>query len=125
METEMDDNHPETLSRRTFGQLAAFAALAAGLGASGARAATEEDPLLDYVPDSQDQVYLLRRISGIKMRHWQDHFSNISRGAILSDTNDRVLHFWAPDGFYRVYPQQHCRRAAAAVNHGHAVHLSW
>jgi hypothetical protein len=104
METEMDDNHPETLSRRTFGQLAAFAALAAGLGASGARAATEEDPLLDYVPDSQDQVYLLRRISGIKMRHWQDHFSNISRGAILSDTNDRVLHFWAPDGFYRVYP---------------------
>jgi lipoprotein-anchoring transpeptidase ErfK/SrfK len=104
MEADMDNNHPGSLNRRTFGLLAAWATLTASLGASGARAATEDDPLLDYVPDSQDHVYLLRRISGIKMRNWQDHFSTVSRGAILSDTNDRVLHFWDSDGFYRVYP---------------------
>lgn len=90
-----------SLTRRAFARLAGGSALAAIGGA--AFAATEEDPLRnDYVPDSQDR--LLRRISSLKMRAWQDHFDNISKDAILCDINDRALHYWGADGFYRVYP---------------------
>ncbi len=91
------------LDRRRLGLLAGWALLSAGF-ATGARAAVEEDLLRDYVPDAQDRGYLLRRISGLKMRNAQDYFGDLSRSAILSDTNDRVLHFWGADGFYRVYP---------------------
>ena len=90
--------------RRTLGLLAGWALLTAGLGTSRAQAAVEEDLLRDYVPDSQDQGQLMRRISGLRLRSWQEYFSDISRDAILSDTNDRVLHYWGADGFYRVYP---------------------
>ncbi|HPG23837.1 MAG TPA: L,D-transpeptidase [Amaricoccus sp.] len=90
-------------TRRAFGRLAALAALGAGLGATGALASTEEVGLDDYVPDAQD-ARLLRRISSLRMRRWQDHFDSISMDAILADTNDRVLHYWGSDGFYRVYP---------------------
>ena len=83
-------------TRRAFGRLAALAAL-------GALASTEEVGLDDYVPDAQD-ARLLRRISSLRMRRWQDHFDSISMDAILADTNDRVLHYWGSDGFYRVYP---------------------
>lgn len=100
----MHENMPTRLDRRRFGMLAAWTVLAAGLTAGRVSAAVEEDLLRDYVPDAQDRSYLLRRISGLKMRNWQDHFSDISRDAILSDTNDRVLHYWGRDGFYRVYP---------------------
>jgi lipoprotein-anchoring transpeptidase ErfK/SrfK len=103
-ETVMSDDRSRMHSRRSFGLLAAWAALTAGFGASGALAATEEDLLRDYVPDSQDRAQLLRRVSALRIRSWQDHFSDISRDAILSDTNDRVLHYWGRDGFYRVYP---------------------
>lgn len=94
--------------RRRFLGLA-FAGTAAGLlGARPAFAALDEqrdpDPLRDFVPDSEDRPRLLRRISALRTREWQDHFSSISMGAILCDTNDRVLHFWDSDGFYRIYP---------------------
>ena len=89
------------LTRRAFARLAGGSALAAIGGA--AFAATEEDPLQnDYVPDSQDR--LLRRISSLRMREWQDYFDNLSKDAILCDIEDRALHYWGADGFYRVYP---------------------
>ena len=57
------------LTRRAFARLAGGSALAAIGGA--AFASTEEDPLQDdFVPDSQDR--LLRRISSLRMREWQD-----------------------------------------------------
>lgn len=99
-----EKNAPTRIDRRRFGIMAAWTMLSAGLAAGGASAAVEEDLLRDYVPDAQDRSYLMRRISGLKMRNWQDHFSDLSRDAILSDTNDRVLHYWGRDGFYRVYP---------------------
>ena len=37
-------------------------------------------------------------------RGWQDHFSSIAQDAILVNVNDRVLHYWGSDGFYRIYP---------------------
>jgi hypothetical protein len=94
---------PAGLTRRAFTRLAAGTA-AAGLLGGAALAATEEDPLRDYVPDSQDSQYIKRRISALRMRNWQDYFDSINQDAILCDTRDRVLHYWAADGFYRVYP---------------------
>ena len=94
----------DRMNRRAFTRLAAGAAI--GVAASGAAfAATEEDPLVnDYVPDSQDLPRLLRRISSLRTREWQDYFSDLSQDAILADTSDRVLHYWGSDGFYRIYP---------------------
>ena len=54
--------------------------------------------------DFQDSLRLLRRISGLHTESWQNHFSSISKDAILVKVNDRVLHYWGSDGFYRIYP---------------------
>ena len=35
---------------------------------------------------------------------WRDHFPTIDNDAILCVVNDRVLHYWGADGFYRIYP---------------------
>lgn len=106
------------LTRRAFARLAGGSALAAIGGA--AFASTEEDPLQDdFVPDSQDR--LLRRISSLRMREWQDYFDNLSKDAILCDIEDRALHYWGADGFYRVYPtsvpltEEMTRRGRTAV----------
>ena len=47
---------------------------------------------------------LLRRVSGLKTRRWQDYFSSVAKDCILCDIRDRVLHYWGSDGFYRIYP---------------------
>lgn len=104
----MADEHFR-MDRRSFGRLALGAA-ATGLSLTGAGVAfaqeveTDGDPLRSYVPDSQDQATLKRRVSGSISRNWQDHFPSIGNSAILADTNDRVLHLWGADGFYRIYP---------------------
>jgi hypothetical protein len=94
------------LDRRSFGRLAlgGIAGAVAASAAGGALAATEEDALHDYVTDSQDSMRLLRRISGLHTERWQNHFGSISQDAILVKVNDRVLHYWGADGFYRIYP---------------------
>ena len=92
-----------TMNRRSFTRIAA-AGLALGAVGGRAFAATEEEALRDYVPDSQDVPRLLRRISGMKTHNWQEYFSDLSQDAILVIVNDRVLHYWGSDGFYRIYP---------------------
>jgi hypothetical protein len=94
----------DLMSRRSFTRLAAGLTLGACGLAGAARAATEEEPLHDYVPDSQDTPRLLRRISGMRTLHWQDYFSSVANDCILCNINDRVLHYWGSDGFYRIYP---------------------
>ena len=97
------------MDRRVFGRLA-FGAAAAGLtlaqgaGAFAQEVESEGDPLRAYVPDSQDSHTLKRRVSGSISRNWQDYFGSVENSAILADTNDRVLHLWTADGFYRIYP---------------------
>ena len=44
-------------------------------------------------------------ISAFRTHRWQDHFSNLKNGAILSDTNTRMLQFWSEDGsIAKLYP---------------------
>ena len=101
-----DSDARRRLDRRAFGRLAlgGLAGAAAASVAGGALAATEEDALHDYVTDAQDPMQLLRRISGLHTERWQDHFGSIGQDAILVKVNDRVLHYWGSDGFYRIYP---------------------
>jgi len=101
----MSSNTGDKISRRSFTRLASGLAAGAVGVASGlpAFAVTQDQALRDYVPDSQDNR-LLRRISSLKTYRWQDHFDSIANDAILCDTNDRALHYWGADGFYRIYP---------------------
>lgn len=94
------------LDRRAFTRLAAGSlAGAAGLALGGSAFGAESDePLHDYVPDSQDKQTILRRISGLHTARWQDHFDSIENDAIYVIISDRVLHYWGADGFYRIYP---------------------
>lgn len=44
------------------------------------------------------------RISGLRTRDWRDHFPSLKNDAILAVIDDRALHYWGEDGFYRIYP---------------------
>ncbi|MBB5222879.1 hypothetical protein HNP73_002826 [Amaricoccus macauensis] len=44
------------------------------------------------------------RISGLRSRDWRDHFPSLKNDAILAVIDDRALHYWGEDGFYRIYP---------------------
>lgn len=93
------------MDRRTFGRLAiGLAAGAAAFATVGVAFAQQIDPLRDFVPDDQDKTRLLRRVSGATSRNWQDFFDSIEKDAMLADVNDRTLHYWGADGFYRIYP---------------------
>ncbi len=46
-----------------------------------------------------------RNVSSFKTRTWEPYFQNLRNGAILADTQSRVLHFWSEDGqTYRLFP---------------------
>lgn len=45
-----------------------------------------------------------RNASGFKMHSWQDHFDQLGKGIIISDTNSRVMQQWMPDGEMFIYP---------------------
>ncbi|MCY4152528.1 MAG: L,D-transpeptidase [Aestuariivita sp.] len=45
-----------------------------------------------------------RNTSYFRKRDWQDHFGKIGKGCILCDIESRSLHYWGPDGTYRLYP---------------------
>jgi hypothetical protein len=84
----------QSLTRRRF----TGAALAAGFAALAAPSRARE------AVDAQDGSHALRRISGLKTRDWSDYFPTLRNDAILSIIDDRVLHYWGEDGFYRIYP---------------------
>lgn len=79
-----------TFDRRHFGALALAGAAAV---VTGRGALAEEAP-----------ATAVRRISGLQARDWQEYFPTLTNDAILCDVNDRVLHYWGEDGFYRIYP---------------------
>ena len=43
--------------------------------------------------------------SGFTTEVWQDHFDDLTHGAILADTRSRAVHFWSEDeSVYKLYP---------------------
>ncbi|WP_111430464.1 L,D-transpeptidase [Rhodobacteraceae bacterium DSL-40] len=86
--------------RRQFARMALAGGLA--LGAGRAFGAETTDALGETITDGPGRIK--RRISGLQSRAWQDYFTTLKNDAILCDMNDRVLHYWGEDGFYRIYP---------------------
>lgn len=82
-----------SISRRSFGR---------GLIAGSVTALAAPALATELMTDSAGTVR--RRISGLKAQAWQDHFPSLRNDAILCLLNDRVLHYWGEDGFYRIYP---------------------
>ena len=75
-----------------------FAAMAFSAGAAAALPAWAREDLATSGGSA------MRRISGLQSRDWQDHFPSLENDAILAVIDDRVLHYWGEDGFYRIYP---------------------
>lgn len=82
------------IGRRGFGIAAAGAA--ASLAVSGRVFAQELQ--------EETGEPLRRRVSGAVSRDWRDYFDSVTGDVIVADTNDRTLHYWGEDGFYRIYP---------------------
>ncbi len=99
---------PPLLSRRAL----LGAALAAPALALAAPALAQEAP----------PAQAPRNLMGFRTLDWRDHFASLDRGALLSDLNARVLHFWPRGGQdYRVYPssvpmsEEFTRRGATEI----------
>jgi hypothetical protein len=75
---------------------------ASGLVAAGAAALAVPALANEVITDGAGMPR--RRISGLKAQHWQDHFPSLTNDAVLCVINDRVMHYWGEDGFYRIYP---------------------
>lgn len=90
----------DTLSRRAF-----LAGTAAMVGAP-ALAQTTEDPDYDPLrPPPEPEPPVRRNISSFRSLDWRPYFSNTNGGAVLVDTQSRVLHFWSEDqSVYKLYP---------------------
>ena len=44
-------------------------------------------------------------VASFRMLDWQAYFPDLNKGAILVDTQSRVLHYWSPDHTtYKLYP---------------------
>jgi hypothetical protein len=45
-----------------------------------------------------------RNASSFVTQSWQDHFETLGNGALLADITSRAVHYWRPDGTYRLFP---------------------
>ncbi|MCK0166683.1 L,D-transpeptidase [Jannaschia sp. S6380] len=56
------------------------------------------------VARAQSSGVVRRNTSGFKLHNWQDHFDELGKGIIISDTNSRVMQQWMPGGEMFIYP---------------------
>ncbi len=63
---------------------------------------------VDAFPETEDaistQLPVRRNVSSFSQQNWQDHFDELGVGCLLADITSRAVHFWAPDGTYKLYP---------------------
>ena len=45
-----------------------------------------------------------RNASSFRAQSWRDHFDRMDTVLIVADTTSRALHYWSPEGDYRVFP---------------------
>ncbi len=50
------------------------------------------------------QLPVRRNVSSFSQQNWQDHFNELGVGCLLADITSRAVHYWAPDGTYKLYP---------------------
>ncbi|WP_037309230.1 L,D-transpeptidase [Ruegeria halocynthiae] len=50
------------------------------------------------------QAPVRRNVSSFSKQNWQDHFDELGVGCLLADITSRAVHYWGPDGTYKLYP---------------------
>ncbi|WP_171089788.1 MULTISPECIES: L,D-transpeptidase [unclassified Ruegeria] len=62
----------------------------------------------DAFPETEDaistQLPVRRNVSSFSQQNWQDHFDELGVGCLLADITSRAVHYWSPDGTYKLYP---------------------
>ena len=62
----------------------------------------------DAFPETENaistQLPVRRNISSFSQQNWQDHFDELGVGCLLADITSRAVHYWDPDGTYKLYP---------------------
>lgn len=62
----------------------------------------------DAFPQTEDaistQLPVRRNVSSFSQQNWQDHFDELGAGCLLADITSRAVHYWGPDGTYKLYP---------------------
>ena len=62
----------------------------------------------DAFPQSEEaistQLPVRRNVSSFSQQNWQDHFYELGIGCLLADITSRAVHYWGPDGTYKLYP---------------------
>ena len=63
---------------------------------------------LDAFPQAEDPIStqppVRRNVSSFSQQNWQDHFDELGSGCLLADITSRAVHYWGPDGTYKLYP---------------------
>ena len=97
---ELDAMTKSSLSRR-----ALLTSGAVALGGLAMPSVLRAQSLPDYEPEDNPRGTARRNVMGFRNHQWQDHFSNLRRGAILCDTYSRALHYWSEDeSIYLAHP---------------------
>ncbi|MBU2960637.1 L,D-transpeptidase [Citreicella sp. C3M06] len=79
--------------------------LAAGAAFVGTPALAQTLDSTGTVEIERDVSNIVRRnVSSFRSLDWQPYFSNLTKGAILVDTQSRALHYWEEAGTYHLYP---------------------
>ena len=53
---------------------------------------------------AQEAPMIRRNASAFRLHEWREHFDQLGKGIIISDTKSRVLQHWTKDGEMRLYP---------------------
>ena len=94
------------MTKSTFSRRALLTTGAIAFGGLAMPSVLRAQTLPDFEPeDSASQGTTRRNVMGFRTHQWQDHFSNLRRGAILCDSESRAVHFWSEDeSTVLVYP---------------------
>ena len=85
-----------TMTKSTFSRRAVLTTGAVALGGLAMPAVLRAQALPDFEPEESTGT-TRRNVMGFRSQKWQDHFSNLRRGAILCDTQSRAVYFWSED----------------------------
>ena len=59
---------------------------------------------MPVIARAQENEFSRFNISSFKTHDWRDHFTDLGKGILLSDTTTKALQHWTEDGEMRVYP---------------------
>jgi len=76
------------------------------LGATGAALLSAQTGFAQSLNEEDDEPKMVPHVlSSFRAQDWQPYFTTLRNGAILADTESRILHYWGEDGkTYLLFP---------------------